>query len=147
MHMSVFVYLFLFSKIFMSKYNIYIFFLKCLWELWDKNGKKCRKVKKKEKYRDPGKVYDYFCSIFPPLLRLLHFLTTRLRLGQDLGVVSSWKQSEKGVVKGKNDQNGIILASFFFFFKGTSSKTTSFWHDPFKIKMAKTPSFWSQKIK
>ena len=47
--------------------------------------KKCRKVKKIEKYQGPGKVL----TIFPHLICFLHFSTARLRLGQDLGGVSS----------------------------------------------------------
>ena len=50
--------------------------------------KKCKKVKKIEKYRGLRKVRDYFSSIFPHLLRLLHFFTAWLRLGQDLGGLS-----------------------------------------------------------
>ena len=60
-HECFFVYLFLSSKFFMSKYNIYIL-KKCQWELWDKNGKNCRKVKKREKYWGLGKACDYFSS-------------------------------------------------------------------------------------
>ena len=36
-------------------------------------------------------------TIFPPLLRLLHFSTAWLRLGHDLGVVSSSKIPKKGL--------------------------------------------------
>ena len=96
MHMKVFfVCLFLFSK-------IYLYFKKkCQWELWDKNGKKCKKVKKREKYRGLGRYMTifplFFFPIFPPLSRLLHFSTAQLRLRQDLGGLSGWKQPKKGV--------------------------------------------------
>ena len=66
----------------------------------------------------------YFPSIFPHLLRFLHFSTIRLRLGQNLGELFGWKQPEKGV--GKEDRAKTTLFWPVFYFKGTSSKTTSF---------------------
>ena len=64
-----------------------------------------------------------------------------MRLGQNLGELSGWKQPEKGVGR----ENRAKMASFWpVLFKIKRSKTTSFW--PF-LKMSKTTSFWSQKIK
>ena len=116
-----FVCLFLFSKIFMSKYNIYIYiFLKANESYETRMEKKCRKVKKKERYRGPGR----YVTIFPPFLCLIHFSTARLRLGHDLGVVLGLKIPKKMVRR----ENRAKTASFWpvFFFKGTGSKTTPF---------------------
>ena len=81
MHIKVFfISLFLFSKIFMSKYNIY-FLKKIVNECYEtrtekKNAKKI-KIPKSQKCM----------SIFPPLLRLLRFFTAQQRLGQFFGVL------------------------------------------------------------
>ena len=66
--------------------------------------KKCRKVKKKERYRGPGR----YVTIFPPFLCLIHFSTARLRLGQYLGVVLGLKILKKMVRR----ENRAKTASF-----------------------------------
>ena len=82
MHMSVF----FFYLVKFSCQNTIFLFKKNANENYEKRmEKKCRKVKKIEKYQGPGKVL----TIFPHLICFLHFSTTRLRLGQDLGGVSS----------------------------------------------------------
>ena len=70
--------------------------------------------------------FSYFSSSSSSSSSLLH-CTTEARAR--LGVVSSWKIPEKGV--GKENR----------------AKMASFWPVPFKIKRAKTTSFWTHKVK
>ena len=72
-------------------------------------------------------------TIFPHLLCFLHFSIVRLRLGQDLGVVSGWKQPEKGARRENKVKTMSFWPFFFFFFKGISSKTMSFWSKKKKL--------------
>ena len=156
---------FLFIYFYLVKFScqntIFIYFLKknCQWELWDKNGKKCRKVKKREKYRGLGRYMTIFSLFFPPpifpLLLLLHFSTARLRLGHDW----KWCRVEKYQKRGLERKIGPKRHRFglyFFFFKGTGSKrfglfllklkrakTMLFWPYYFKRTATKTMSFWT----
>ena len=114
-----FVYLFYLVK-FSCQNTIFIYFFKknCQWELWDKNGKKCRKVKKREKYRGPGRYMTIFSLFFPPYFSssssssLLH-CTAKARAR--LGVVSGWKIPEKGVGKENRAKTASFWPVFFFF--------------------------------
>ena len=136
-----FYYLFLFSKIFMSKYNIYIL-KKIVNESYEiRMEKKCRKVKKREKDRGPGRYvtifplfFSYFFPIFPFLLLLLlflllHFFIAQLRLGHDW----EWCRVKKYYKRGLEKKTGPKRRRFGLFL--------------LKLKRAKTMSFWTRKVK
>ena len=93
------------------------------WELWDKNGKKCRKVKKKEKYRGPEGMWLfplYFSPIFPLFFFFFFFFfflftsPARKRLGQRMAVVSGWERPEKGAGWKEQAKTASFWPVFFY---------------------------------
>ena len=85
MHMNVFFYLVKFS----CQNTIFLFKKNANENYETRMEKKMQKSKENRKIPRSGKGTNYFSSIFPHLICFLHFSTARLRLGQDLGGVSS----------------------------------------------------------
>ena len=60
-----------------------------------------------------------------------------------IGSGVEFKNTKKRGLERKTGPKRHRFGLFFFFLKGTGSKTTSFWPVPFKIKRAKMTSFWT----
>ena len=109
-HESVFICLFLFSKIFMSKYNF--FYLNVDESYETRTEKNAKKVKKKEKYQGPGKVHLFFlyCFSSSSSSSLLHYMAKAMA---KFGRVVELKTTIKWGWKGKQGQNDVVLSCSF----------------------------------